>query len=99
MTAYDVDLDELRAAVSGLAACQRDLLALATDVDALQLRLQGGWAGLACDAQASSHASWREDCAAMVTALAALRGIAGAADQHYSDAVATNLALWRQVAP
>jgi hypothetical protein len=35
----------------------------------------------------------------MVTALAALRGVAAAADAHYSRAVATNVELWRQVAP
>lgn len=99
MTAYDVDLAELRAAVAALASCQRDLLALAGDVDALQLRLQGSWAGRACDAQQESYSSWRDDCAAMVTALAALRGIASSADEHYSSAVAANLALWRDVAP
>lgn len=99
MTAYDVDLDELRAAVASLASYQRDLLALAGDVDALQLRLQGSWAGRACDAQQASYSAWRDDCAAMVTALAGLRGIASAADEHYSAAVAANLDLWRAVAP
>lgn len=99
MTAYDVDVDELRSAVSSLAGCQRDLLALAADVDALQVRLQGGWAGLTADAQSSAHAAWRADCADMVSALAALRGLASAADEHYATAVTSNLELWRRVAP
>ena len=38
-----------------------------------------------------------DGCADMVTALAALRGIVEAADDHYSSAVGTNLALWQQV--
>jgi hypothetical protein len=35
----------------------------------------------------------------MVTALAALRGIAEAADGHYAEAVAANVALWAAVRP
>lgn len=97
MTAYDVDLDELRSAVADLAACQRDLLGLASDIDREQVRLQGGWAGGASDAQATSYASWRGDCADMVTALAALRGIVVAADAHYAAAAEANVALWQQV--
>ena len=97
MTAYDVDLAELRLAVAQLAACQRDLLALAVDIDHAQDRLQADWLGRASAAQASSYDSWRDGCADMVTALAALRGIVEAADDHYSSAVGTNLALWQQV--
>lgn len=97
MTAYDVDLAELRLAVAQLAACQRDLLGLAVDIDHAHGRLQADWLGRASDAQASSYDSWRDGCADMVTALAALRGIVAAADDHYSFAVGTNLALWQQV--
>ena len=55
MTAYDVDLAEVRLAVAELATCQRDLLALAVDIDHAQDRLQAGWLGQASDAQASSY--------------------------------------------
>ena len=47
MTAYDVDLGELRAAITELAACQRDLLALGDEIDLGQTDLQSGWAGRA----------------------------------------------------
>lgn len=99
MTAYDVDLDEVRAVLTGLAGCQRDLIGLAEEIEAAQGGLRAAWSGLASDAQATSYATWRDECAAMVTALAGLRGVAAAADAHYSRAVATNLDLWRQVAP
>lgn len=99
MTAYDVDLDEVGAVLTGLAGCQRDLISLAGEIEAAQGDLQAEWSGCASDAQATSYATWREECAAMVTALAALRGVAAAADAHYSRAVAANLDLWRQVAP
>ena len=99
MTAYDVDLDELRSAVRELATCQRDLLGLAGEVDAAQDGLQVGWSGSASDAQATAYGSWRDGCADMVTALAALRGLADVADGSYSHAAAVNLELWRRVAP
>ena len=97
MTAYDVDLTEVRLAVAQLAACQRDLLGLAVDIDHAHDLLQAEWLGRASDAQASSYDSWRDGCAEMVTALAALRGVVAAADEHYSSAVGANLALWQQV--
>ncbi|MDR7252310.1 uncharacterized protein YukE [Nocardioides sp. BE266] len=99
MTTYEVDLDEVREALAGLAGCQRDLIALAGEVESAQVGLQADWTGRASDAQSTSYDTWRDECAEMVTALAALRGIAAAADAHYSRAVATNVELWRQVAP
>ena len=99
MTAYAVDLDELRATLGQLASCQRDLIGLAGDIDAEQERLQLGWSGVASTAQATAYESWRGGCADMVTALAALRGIVSSADTHYARAASANLELWRQVAP
>lgn len=99
MTAYEVDLDELRETLGELASCQRDLIGLASDIDAEQERLQADWSGVASAAQATSYESWRSGCADMVTALAALRGIVSGADALYTRAVSANLELWRQVAP
>ena len=97
MTAYDVDLDELRSAVQHLAACQRDLLSLAGEIEQAHEQLEVSWSGQSGRAEASSYAAWRTGCAEMVTALTALRGIAEAADAHYAGAVATNVALWAAV--
>ena len=97
MTAFDVDLDELRAAVQELAACQRGLIALAADIDAAQARLGADWRGLAATAETSAYDAWRAGCADMVTALAALRALAAAADEHYSRAAGANVERWRSV--
>ena len=97
MTAYDVDLDELRAALHELAACQRGLIALAGDIDAAQADLRAGWHGLAAGGEETAYDAWRAGCAEMVTALAALRAVAAAADEHYSSAAAANVALWQSV--
>ncbi|SEB59425.1 Proteins of 100 residues with WXG [Nocardioides exalbidus] len=97
MTAFDIDLDELRAAVRELGACHRDLLALAAEVDRTQAALGEEWLGVAADAERTAYADWRGHRDEMVTALSALRGIADAADGHYSRAVDANLARWRLV--
>jgi WXG100 family type VII secretion target len=97
MTALDVDLAELRSVVAELASCQRDLLGLAGDIDDAQARVQHDWMGLASLAQQAAYGSWRDECAEMVTALAAMRAIVDAAESHYSSAVEANLALWQQV--
>lgn len=97
MTAFDVDLAELRTALADLAGCQRDLLALAGDIAHAQARLADDWTGRASDAQGSAYSSWRDDVADMVSALAGLRAIVVAADEHYTSAAAANVALWSQV--
>ena len=97
MTAFEVDVDDLRALVGTMADSQRRLLELAADVAALHAALAGDWSGLAADARAASYRRWRDDCADMVSALAALRGAVAAADGHYRGAVAANVALWEQV--
>ncbi len=97
MTAYDVDLDELRATLADLAACQRDLVGIAAEIDQAQSRLQSGWSGRAADAEVLSYDAWRDGCADMVTALAGLRAIVTAADESYSRAASANVRLWEQV--
>lgn len=99
MSAHDVDLDELGATVAALVACQEEILALAGDVDRATDGLGASWAGAAADAHSVGHARWREECAAMVAALARLRTIAAAAEAHYREAISANLVAWQQVAP
>ena len=97
MTAYEVDLDELRATLADLAACQRDLVGIAAAIDPAQSRLQSGWSGRAADAEVLSYDTWRDGCADMVTALAGLRAIVTAADESYSRSASANVRLWHQV--
>lgn len=97
MTAFDVDLDELRNVIASLAACQRALLDLGGEIHEEIDDLHEHWLGRASDAHAASYGSWRDGCAEMVTALAALRGLGEAAEGNYRAAVATNLAMWEQV--
>lgn len=97
MTAYDVDLDELASVLAVMAACQRGLGDLAREVEAETTRVHQHWDGLAEEAHAASHTAWREAFAAMVTALAGLRGLAETAREAYTAASDVNLGLWEQV--
>lgn len=97
MTAFDVDLDELRNVIASLAACQRALLELGGEIHDEIDDLHEHWLGRASDAHAASYGSWRDGCAEMVTALAALRGLGEAAEGNYRAAVEANLAMWEQV--
>ncbi|GAB3038589.1 hypothetical protein GCM10011376_33750 [Nocardioides flavus (ex Wang et al. 2016)] len=97
MTAFDVDLAELRAAVADLGTCQREVLSLAGYIDDLQAQVQHDWVGSASAAQQAAHDPWRDECAEMVTALATMRAIVATADSHYSAAAEANVALWRRV--
>lgn len=97
MTAFDVDLDELRHVISSLAACQRALLDLGSDIHDEHVGLHEHWLGRAGDAHAAAYGTWREGCADMVTALAALRGLRESAETNYRQAVAANVAMWEQV--
>ena len=97
MTAFDVDLDELRDVLVTMAACQRALVDLAGDVEDEHSALWALWAGDAREAHVAAAATWREHCAEMVTALGALRGVAAAAESGYRAAAQANLAMWEQL--
>ena len=97
MTAFDVDLDELRHVIASLAACQRALLELGSDIHDEVGGLHEHWLGRASDAHAASYGSWREGSVDMVTALAALRGLGETAERNYRGAVEANVAMWEQV--
>jgi uncharacterized protein YukE len=97
MISFAIDADELGDAVAAMAHCQRALLALAADVDAHHRSLHAGWTGRSAEAHASTQHAWREGCADMVSALAALRAMAAEAETHYRGAVAANVGLWDRV--
>jgi uncharacterized protein YukE len=71
---YEVDLDELRSTLAELAACQRDLVGIAAEIDHARGRLSDRWSGRAADAQALSYDWWRDGRADMVTARRAAGG-------------------------
>ena len=55
---FAVDLDDLDAVVADVAACERELTALADDVAREVALLHEAWSGLAADAQLAAQAEW-----------------------------------------
>lgn len=96
MTAYSVDVDELASVIAEMAACQRALVDLSSDVEAETQRLHAQWTGIARDAHASSQGRWGDDFSDMTAALVALRDVADVARTNYTAAVGANLAMWEQ---
>ncbi|WP_185994650.1 WXG100 family type VII secretion target [Nocardioides campestrisoli] len=97
MTAYRVDLEELRLVVDEMAAFHTELAELAADVSAQTRRLHEGWAGLARDAHAGSHARWQDELADMRQALQGIRALGAMAQANYGSAVEANLTMWQRV--
>lgn len=99
MTTFDVDLEELRRVVTLVGGCQRALLDLAADIRTEHDSLHGHWQGMASDAHSVAYGTWRTSCADMVTALAALRGLADSAECNYRSAADLNVSLWQRALP
>ena len=97
MTAYRVDLEELRLVVDEMAAFYADLAELAAAVSVQASRLHDGWTGLARDAHAGSHARWQDELADMRQALAGIRTLGATAQANYGSAVEANLTMWQRV--
>jgi WXG100 family type VII secretion target len=94
---FGVDLDDLDAVVSDVAACERGLTGLAADLARETALLHEAWSGLAADAQLAAQADCDRALRATHDALTRLRTAARAAHGHYTAAAQANLADWSAV--
>ena len=94
---FAVDLDDLEAVVADVAACERELTALADEVAREISLLHHAGSGLAADAQLTAQAEWDRGLAAMHAALTRLRLAARAAHDHYTAAAGANVRDWSTV--
>jgi WXG100 family type VII secretion target len=97
MSAFEVDVDELRAVVHAMTTQSATLGDLAAEVQAASTTLSAEWSGLARDAHVTAHARWAGDFVRMREALTELHTIGGTAADNYSAAVGANIAMWEQV--
>lgn len=97
MSAFEVDVDELRAVVDAMTAQSATLRDLAAEVESACTSLSAEWSGLARDAHVTAHTRWAGDFVRMREALTDLHTIGGAAADNYSAAVGANVAMWEQV--
>ena len=97
MSAFDVDVDELRTVVAAMAVQSATLRDLADEVEAASTSLDAEWSGLARDAHVVAHSRWAGDFAQMREALTDLHAVGDAAAGNYAAAVEANVAMWEQV--
>jgi WXG100 family type VII secretion target len=97
MTSFDVETDDLRAAVARMGACVRTLRDLADEVAAEAALLHEGWRGLAADRHLVVAGAWQGSFEEVHAALEQVRAAAGGAHDGYAAAAAANVAGWQQV--
>jgi WXG100 family type VII secretion target len=97
MSAFEVDVDELRAVVAAKTTQSATLRDLAAEVEAVSTTLAAEWSGLARDAHVTAHTRWAGDFVRMREALTDLHTIGGTAADNYAAAVEANVAMWEQV--
>lgn len=97
MSAFAVDLDELRRSVDEMTRCGAALDVLLDDLADRIADLHLTWSGEAATAQADAQAAWEAGFREMRAALAAMRAAADTAHGNYGNAVAANLRMWEQV--
>ena len=97
MRPFTVDVEEVEAVVSDLAATQSCLEALAADLDAQMHALHTGWAGVAAAGHERAHRRWRESLDELGMALSHLRAAGASAAAAYRGASGANAAMWRQL--
>jgi WXG100 family type VII secretion target len=97
MSAFEVDVDELRAVVAAMAAQSAALRDLADEAEAASATLSAEWSGLARDAHVTAHTRWAGDFVQMRDALTDLHAVGDTAAHNYAAAVEANVAMWEQV--
>lgn len=97
MTTFDVETDDLRAAVARMSSCAGALRDLADDVATETTLLHAGWRGLAADGHQVAADSWRGSFAQLHAALEQVRAAVDDARDGYAAAAEANLAGWEQV--
>jgi WXG100 family type VII secretion target len=93
---YRVDLDHLADLVDQMARFDQHLESMLDDADARVNRLHAAWEGEAAEQHRRAHDEWKHGAQQMRDALAVMRKIAMTAHSNYSNATATNAAMWRQ---
>jgi WXG100 family type VII secretion target len=94
MTAFDVDLIELDAAIGQLDAARSALADRIAELEAAVAEGRRHWTGEAEAAHEAAHQRLTTGAAELQTALAGLRAVAKHAHASYAAAVEANSATW-----
>jgi WXG100 family type VII secretion target len=92
--AFSVDPDALADAMQRMGDFVRHTESLVAEIDSLVTHLHGTWSGQAAATHAEAHRRWSHGEATMRHALNLLQTVGGAAHDNYTQAMATNSAMW-----
>ena len=92
--AFSVDPDSLADAVQRMAEYVRHTESIVTEIDSLVTHLHQTWSGQAAAAHAEAHRHWSRGEVTMRDALNRLKAAGGGAHHNYTQAMATNSAMW-----
>jgi WXG100 family type VII secretion target len=92
--AFSVDPDSLADAVQRMGEYVRHAESIVAEIDSLVTHLHQTWSGQAAAAHAEAHRHWSRGEATMRDALTRLKTAGGGAHHNYTQAMATNSAMW-----
>ncbi|OBK34884.1 secretion protein [Mycobacterium sp. 1245111.1] len=92
--AFSVDPDSLADAVQRMAEYVRHTESIVAEIDSLVTHLHQTWSGQAAAAHAEAHLHWSRGEATMRDALNQLHTAGRGTHHNYTQAMATNSAMW-----
>jgi len=92
--AFSVDPEALADAIERMDDYVRHTESITAEIDSLVTHLHQSWSGQAAAAHAEAHRYWSEGEARMRQALSQLKIAGGTAHHNYTQAMATNSAMW-----
>lgn len=92
--AFSVDPEALSDAIQRMGDFVRYTESVVSEIDSLVTHLHQAWSGQAAAAHAEAHQRWSHGEATMREALHQLTTAGGTAHHNYTQAMATNSAMW-----
>lgn len=92
--AFSVDPEALTDAMQRMADFVRHTESVVSEIDSLVTHLHLTWSGQAAAAHAEAHHRWSHGEATMREALSQLKTAGSGAHHNYTQAMATNSAMW-----
>jgi WXG100 family type VII secretion target len=92
--AFSINTEALTDAMQRMGDFVRHTESVVTEIDSLVTHLHETWSGQAAAAHAEAHRRWSHGEATMRQALNLLQVVGGAAHHNYTQAMATNSAMW-----
>ena len=92
--AFSVDPDALADAIQRMSDYLRHTESITTEIDSLVTHLHQSWSGQAAAAHEDAHRHWSAGEATMRQALGKLKTAGVTAHHNYTQAMATNSAMW-----